>query len=174
MTRFCRIFSQLFQRFPRTQFQKALVAIQAERHARAVACWGQFGAMLFCQLGRAHSLREICGGPASCEGQLAHLGLEAPARATPAYANVHRPWQLYEQVFYQRLARCQAVPGSKTFRFKDVFAVLHVNRTDGICRSGCAVSPPRRETYEDLDVSLNQCADERRYSWAIGLITAIK
>jgi hypothetical protein len=35
----------------------------------------QFMAMLFCQLGRAHSLREICGGLACCEGQLKHLGV---------------------------------------------------------------------------------------------------
>ena len=42
--------------------------------------WDQFVAMLFCQLGRAYSLREICGGLASCEGKLAHLGATAPAR----------------------------------------------------------------------------------------------
>ena len=30
--------------------------------------------MLFCQVGRAHSLREICGGLASVEGNLNHLG----------------------------------------------------------------------------------------------------
>ncbi|MDE3179186.1 MAG: DUF4372 domain-containing protein [Acidobacteriota bacterium] len=35
---------------------------QAERHARGFTCSGQFVAMLFCQLGQAHSLREICGG----------------------------------------------------------------------------------------------------------------
>ncbi|MBZ5625857.1 MAG: DUF4372 domain-containing protein, partial [Acidobacteriia bacterium] len=49
---------------------------------------GQFMAMLFCQLGRAHSLREICGGLACCEGQLKHLGVPlAPKRSTLAYAN---------------------------------------------------------------------------------------
>ena len=80
LTRFCSIFSQLLQRFPRTDFQRAVAATNAERHARGFTCWGQFVAMLFCQLGRAHSLREICGGLASCEGKLAHLGIEAPAR----------------------------------------------------------------------------------------------
>ena len=70
MTRFCSIFSQLLQLFPRVDFQKAVVATQAERHARGFTCWDQFVAMLFCQLGRAHSLREICGGLASCEGRL--------------------------------------------------------------------------------------------------------
>ena len=119
MTRFCSIFSQLLQLFPRVEFQKAVVATKAERHARGFTCWGQFIAMLFCQLGRAHSLREICGGLASCEGKLAHLGIDAPRRTTLAYANAHRPWQLYEQVFYQLLARCRGVTGGKKFRFKN-------------------------------------------------------
>lgn len=119
MSRFCSIFSQLLQLFPRTDFQKAVVATKAERHARGFSCWGQFVAMLFCQLGRAHSLREICGGLASCEGRLAHLGIEAPSRTTLSYANAHRPWQLYERVFYQLLATCQAAAGAKKFRFKN-------------------------------------------------------
>jgi hypothetical protein len=51
--------------------------------------------MLFCQLGRAQSLREICGGLAASEGKLKHLGLPvAPPRATLAYANEHRPWRI--------------------------------------------------------------------------------
>ena len=62
--------------------------------------------MLFCQLGRAHSLREICGGLASCEGKLHHLGIASPKRSTLSYANKHRPWQLYEKVFYRLLDRC--------------------------------------------------------------------
>ena len=118
MRRFCSIFNQLLQLFPRTAFQQAVVDTQAERHARGFTCWGQFVAMLFCQLGRAHSLREICGGLASCEGKLAHLGIEAPRRSTLAYANAHRPWELYRAVFYQLLARCRTVAGPKRFRFK--------------------------------------------------------
>src|ERR1700680_5137278 len=73
MTIFCSIFSHLLQLFPRVDFKKAVVATQAERHARGFTCWGQFVAMLFCQLGRAYSLREICGGLASCEGKLKDL-----------------------------------------------------------------------------------------------------
>ena len=68
MNRFCSIFSQLLQLFPRWEFQQLVLETKAERHARGFSSWGQFVAMLFCQLGRAHSLREICGGLASCEG----------------------------------------------------------------------------------------------------------
>jgi hypothetical protein len=124
MTRFCSIFSQLLQLFPRVEFQKAVVATKAERHARGFTCWGQFVAMLFCQLGRAHSLREICGGLASCEGKLAQLGIDAPSRTTLAYANGHRPWQLYEQVFHQLLGRCRGIAGGKKFRFKNPLVSL--------------------------------------------------
>src|SRR5205085_9681389 len=32
--------------------------------------------------------------------------------------NAHRPWELYQAVFYQLLDRCRAVAGPKRFRFK--------------------------------------------------------
>ena len=64
--------------------------------------------MLFCQLAQAKSLREITEGLQASEGKLKHLGLpEAPARSTLAYANSHRPWQLFETVFQQLLKHCQ-------------------------------------------------------------------
>jgi len=39
MTRFCSIFSQLLQLFPRVDFQRAVVETKAERHARGFTCW---------------------------------------------------------------------------------------------------------------------------------------
>jgi transposase len=81
--------------------------------------------MLFCHLGRAQSLREICGGLAASEGKLRHLGLpDAPKRSTLAYANEHRPWPLYRSVFYQLLGRCREVAGSHGFRFKNKLLTL--------------------------------------------------
>src|SRR6266436_9136393 len=104
------IFSQMLQLFSRTEFERAVVEHRAERHARGFSCWGQFVAMLFCHLGRAQSLREICGGLASAEGKLNHLGIDsAPARSTLAYANAHRPWQLFESLFYVLLDRCREI-----------------------------------------------------------------
>jgi Domain of unknown function (DUF4372)/Transposase DDE domain len=130
MGRFCSIFNQLLQLFPRAEFQRVVNATGAERHARGFTCWGQFVAMLFCQLGRAQSLREICGGLASCEGKLAHLGISAPSRSTLAYANAHRPWVLFETVFQQLLGRCQAVAGPKRFRFKNKLLSLDATMID--------------------------------------------
>jgi hypothetical protein len=60
VSRFTSVFSQFLQLFSRVDFQRAAKDTHAERHARGFTCRGQFVAMLFCQLGRAHSLRETC------------------------------------------------------------------------------------------------------------------
>lgn len=126
MNRFCSMFSQILKLFPRLEFEGAVKKARAERHARGFSSWDQFVAMIFCQLGRAHSLREICGGLASCEGKLSHLAMiEAPSRSTLAYANAHRPWELFQDVFYQLLARCQPLTeGKRKFRFKNKLVSL--------------------------------------------------
>ena len=135
MSQVCSIFSQLLKLFPRAEFEQAVRQHRGERHARGFTCWGQFVAMLFCQLGRAQSLREICGGLAASQGKLRHLGLSAaPPRSTLAYANRQRPWQIYETVFQQLLAKCRgAAPGHK-FRFKNKLLSLDASVID-LCAS---------------------------------------
>ena len=121
MNRFSSIFGQIQHLFSKREFFEIVYATQSERGAKGFSCWDQFVAMLFCQLGQAHSLREICGGLASCFGKAKHLGLHAaPKRSTLSYANEHRPWQLYEKVFYQLLGQCQQLDfGKRRFRFRN-------------------------------------------------------
>jgi hypothetical protein len=129
----------MLQLISRTGFDAAVRKHKAERHARGFSSWGQFVAMLFCQLSAAKSLREICGGLAASEGKLRHLGLpQAPPRSTLAYANEHRPWQLYEDVFHQLLIQCQAVVRTsgdrRKFRFKHKLLSLDATVID-LCAS---------------------------------------
>lgn len=137
MNRVCSIFSQLLRVYPRTEFATVVKEFKAERHSRGFSCWGQFVAMLFCQLAHAHSLREICGGLAACEGKLRHLGLQdSPRRSTLAYANQHRPWQVYRQVFYGLQRRCTEEAGRRGhgFRFKNKLLSMDAT-TIGLCVS---------------------------------------
>lgn len=151
----CSIFSQLLQLFPRLEFEQAVREHRAERHSRGFASWTQFISMLFCQLGRAHSLREICGGLASCEGKLRHLGVRhPPRRSTLAYANEHRPWQLYQTLFGQLLAKCRATLSQKgigrKFQFRNKLMSLD-------------------STVVDLSLSLYDWAHFRRTKGAVKL-----
>ena len=95
MVRVASCFAQVLSLVDRYAFDRVVREMGAERGAKGFRSWDQFVAMLFCHLGRAQSLREICGGLAASEGKLRHLGLsDAPKRSTLAYANEHRPWQL--------------------------------------------------------------------------------
>lgn len=122
LNRVCSIFAQLLRHVPRGEFQAAVAKHEAERHARGFSSWAQFVSMMFCQLGHAQSLREITQGLAASEGKLRHLGVEtAPSRSTLAYANLHRPWQMYQTLFerlFQRCAMEAAARGQRKFRFK--------------------------------------------------------
>jgi len=120
LSAFSSVFGQILKLFPRTEFEQLVRETKAERHARGFTCWQQFVAMLFCQLGKAQSLREICQGLASVEGKLNHLGIEeAPNKSTLAYANAHRPWQLYQRVFEQLFQRCRQIAPKHRLRFKN-------------------------------------------------------
>jgi Domain of unknown function (DUF4372)/Transposase DDE domain len=124
------MFSQLLKLIPRTEFEALVRKHKAEYAAKGLSSWAQFVAMLFCQLGRAHSLREIEGGLKSCEGKLAHLGIEAPARSSLSYANAHRPWQLFEGVFlglYEKIAA--SVVGGKRGKFRFKNKLLSIDST---------------------------------------------
>jgi len=119
------LFTQVLSLFQRSDFGRHVRELKAERHARGFGCWSQFVAMLFCQLAQARSLREITDGLKSCEGKLKHLGLEQePKRSTLSYANAHRPWELYQKLFFDLLEKCKAISPNKKFRFKNKLVSL--------------------------------------------------
>jgi hypothetical protein len=118
MSKYSSLFSQLLGFFPRNEFQRMVKEHKAEYKAKGFICWQQFVAMLFCHLGRANSLSEITKGLATCEGKLSHLGIRAPKKSTLAYANEHRPWELYQSVFFGLLEKTRGIAASAGRKFK--------------------------------------------------------
>jgi DDE family transposase/uncharacterized protein DUF4372 len=115
------LFAQCLELIPRDHFQALVRKHGAESHSKGFSSWDQCVGMLFCQLAGAHSLREISYGLASCMGKLVHLGLqEAPARSTLSYANEHRPWQLYQDLFAAVLEQARPfAKGKGKLRFRN-------------------------------------------------------
>ena len=104
MVRCASLFSQLIAFFNRRKFYELVLEHSAERYSKGYSPWDHFTAMLFCQLAQAKSLREICGGLACCIEKLLHLGVkDAPNKSTLSYANAHRPWEMYRDLFYETL-----------------------------------------------------------------------
>ena len=134
MNRFSSVFSQILKLFPRAEFEQLVKQTEAERHGRGFRSWDQFVSMLFCHLGRAQSLREICDGLRSMEGKLSHLGIAAPSRSTLAYANEHRPWELFREVFLALYGRCREIAPGHGFRFRNKLYSLDAS-TITLCSS---------------------------------------
>jgi hypothetical protein len=131
------LFSQIIHIIPRSSFARLVHECGAERHAKGFSSWDQYVSMLFCQFAQAKSLREISDGLAVTCGKLSHLGLRtAPAKSTLAYANAHRPYQLYQNSFSHLLDFCrQESPGKKKkFRFKNKLLSLDSTTID-LCLS---------------------------------------
>ena len=136
MVRCASLFSQLIAVFNRNQFYHLVIKHKAERYSKGFGSWDHFIAMLFCQLAQAKSLREISGGLACCMGKLRHLGMkDAPKKSTLSYANAHRPWEMYRDLFYNTLEICKgAAPGKHKFRFKNKLLSLD-SSTISLCLS---------------------------------------
>jgi hypothetical protein len=136
MVKHASLFSQLIGVFNRNQFFHLVYRHQSERYAKGFSSWDHFVAMLFCQLAHAKSLREICGGLACCMGKLRHLNMrQAPKKSTLSYANAHRPWEMFRDLFYHTLDICKkASPAEHKFRFKHKLLTLD-STTISLCLS---------------------------------------
>lgn len=164
----CSMFSQILKLIPRTDFQRIVKQTGAEYGSKGLASWSQFVAMLFCQLGRAHSLREIEGGLKSCGGKLVHLGIAAPARSSLSYANAHRSWTVFEHVFYGLLETVRAkVTSHRKFRFKNKLVSLDSTVID-LCLSLYDWAKFRRTKGA---ITLHLVLDHDGYLPAFGVIT---
>ena len=139
MVRHASLFSQLLQQVPRREFEQLVRKHRAEKGAKGFTCWTQFVAMLFCHLGHADSLREICHGLACCVGKLIHVGIgRAPVRSTLSYANARRPAALFEDLFWHLAERLRSREDlghrSTKFRFKNKLLSLD-STTISLCLS---------------------------------------
>ncbi len=136
MTYCASLFSQILAFIPRFEFARIVDTYSGNCYAKNFSCREQLVAMLFCQLGQAKSLREICGGLATCVGKLTHLGIKnAPKRSTLAYANQHRSWEMFQALFYTLLRQAQLeFQGKRKFRFKNKLDSLDLSVID-LCAS---------------------------------------
>lgn len=139
MIQVASLFNQLLDHFPKLEFDGLVGKHQADKGAKGFATWTQLVSMLFCQLARADSLRDICNGLACSQGKLTHLGIKhAPNKSTLSYANEHRPAALFEDLFWTTLNRFrdqEALGGRKAkFRFNNKLLSLD-STTIALCLS---------------------------------------
>ena len=95
------IFAQMLTFINKNKFAKIVKEHKGDKHAKKLTCWDQLVSMLFCHLGQAKALREICNGLKSTLGKLSHLGVcTTSVHSTLSYTNANRPYEIYRDTFF--------------------------------------------------------------------------
>jgi len=113
------VFHQLLQLLSRYDFRKCVNRHEGDRYTKRFNCWQQLIVLLFAQAKGLHSLRDIEVSLRSHYKKWYHLGLTSVARSTLADANNSRSADIFQDVFYCLLARCQELAPKHKFKFKN-------------------------------------------------------
>ena len=125
---------QLLHLLPEHRFESFVGQHRADRYVKTFSCKNQLCTLLFAQATGKDSLRGIETGLRSLDSMWYHLGLISVARSTIAYANEHRPWQIYESLFYAMLDKCQALAPKRKFSFQNELRAIDSTTID-LCLS---------------------------------------
>lgn len=123
-------FHQLLKPLSRHEFEAEAKKHHVGQKLRTATRWDQFVGMAMSQLSGRQSLRDIQSNLEAQRHKLYHLGAKPIARTTLARLNEHQPAELYENVFYRLLRRCQSLPGRHQFRFKNPLYSLDASAID--------------------------------------------
>ncbi|MCX2680937.1 IS4 family transposase [Galbibacter sp. EGI 63066] len=131
------LFSQIISKLERHQFKKLVDKHQSDKHQKGFNSWAHLVSMLFCQLAKSQSVRDISNGLRSATGNLNHLGVQkAPSKSSVSYQNKHRSWELFRDYYYALLQGLGQHPGygRTKFRIKSKIFLLDSSSID-LCLS---------------------------------------
>ncbi len=113
------LFAEILKLIPANVFKRIVKLHGGDRYAKGFTCHDQLVSMLFLQFARLNSLREISDGLRVTCGKLNHLGMKkAPSKSTLSYANEHRSFKMYEDLFYTILEKCMSETNGKKQKFR--------------------------------------------------------
>lgn len=102
------VFNQVISFLSRYEFQQSVDEFNGDRRVKKLSCWQQFLTMVFGQLGKRESLRDICICLFAHQKKLYHLGLSRGIkRITLRDANENRDYRIYEKFAYILIAKAR-------------------------------------------------------------------
>ena len=102
------IFNQIISMLSRYTFDECVQAFKGDHRIKKLSCWQQFLVMVFGQLGKRESLRDVCLCLEAHHAKLYHLGLPtATKRSTLQDANEVRDYRIYEKFAYTLIAKAR-------------------------------------------------------------------
>jgi putative transposase len=115
-------FAELLKHLPRSAFDQAVRAHQADKHRKGFSCWQQLIAMLYAQLSGASSLRVLASGFNAHSAHHYHLRCAKVHRSTLAEANARARSEVFSALTHalmQRVHRRVRSEGEQVLRLID-------------------------------------------------------
>ena len=98
------LLSQIPKLIPASVLSKSIDTWQSDKHCHAYKTYDQLEAMIFGQLNKCHSLREIAQGISISPKFLKDIGLQqSPAKSTMSDSHAKRCWQVFKTIYFDLL-----------------------------------------------------------------------
>lgn len=118
------VFRQLVNFIPTRQFHNEVEKSGANRYTKHFTAWNQLIVNLYAQASGKKSLRDVETGLRVQSWAWYHLGLKNISRSQLSYVNARRDCAIYQNLYFNLLARCAAIAPKHRFRFKNPLKIL--------------------------------------------------
>jgi len=134
MMKFSTVLNQLLQFLPQNEFELAIKSFKSDRYVKYFKTKALFVVHLYAQVRQKDSLRDIVCGLEQHQSKWYHIGIEKIKRSTISDANNRVPYQVYENLFYAMLKKCNNITQNTKFKFKNPLYALDSSTID-LCLS---------------------------------------
>ena len=119
MSYYSTVINQLLQLIPRHKFDNLVKKYEVDRYVRYFNCWQLFITLLYAQIRKKDSLRDIETSLMTQINRWYHLGLKDIKRSTLSDANNRMDYRVFEEMFYAFLDKCISLSSGHKFKFKN-------------------------------------------------------
>lgn len=133
------LLGQILNLIPDSVLGKAIETHKSDKHCHKYKTYDQLASMMFGQLNKCHSLREVAQGISISPQFLKDIGLEqSPAKSTMSDGNAKRDWQVFEKLYFGLLEHFSGL-FSKQAEYKVIKEIegKHIKLVDASIMSVC-------------------------------------
>lgn len=112
------VFAQLVEFLDCFKFRRIVAKYQTDRYIKSFSCWNQLLVMMFGQLAKSESLRDLIVGIEAHWKKSYHLGFgKSVTRSNLAKANEQRDYRIFEAYAYHLVSETRSKSAEKVFGF---------------------------------------------------------
>ena len=110
------VFAQLVQFLDRSRFNRIVTKYQGDKYIKSFSCWNQLLVMMFGQLAKSESLRDLIVALEAHWRKLYHLGMgKSVTRSNLSKTNEQRDYRIFEDYAYRPVDEARSVNTEKVF-----------------------------------------------------------